>query len=278
MDNGRYIRLLRRGSMVCLFAIFSSASFADHIYASVEEAKASTIWDCYQYDSKMFPFVSHFQGCPSTYEGSKQAGIDAVNNLVSKLVAENPGAICDPIESFYDDTILLSDVVIPIHNTGLTEIGDLHLVRGFIQGGCSWYFPPSGNWTGQQLAVWMTEIFQPRPPIEKNDRAGVSFFVLKQKQNTIKLSNDANPPTSGDLAEVEPAKSINTLRATVYDSNNQPQSGISVTLRADVVPLSGGHSHNDDNRPKGNLGGPPPIEHILERQVTGPDGAVHFTF
>ena len=101
---------------------------------------------------------------------------------------------------------------------------------------------------------------------------------------TIKLSNDGTPPSSGNLAEVEtspslaPGKDTATLRATVYDNNNQPQPGITVTLRADVVPQSGGHSHHDENRPKGNLGGTTPTEHVLERQITGPDGAVQFTF
>ncbi len=99
---------------------------------------------------------------------------------------------------------------------------------------------------------------------------------------TIKLSNDANPPASGDLAEVEPApapgKDTATLRATVYDASNQPQPGVSISLRAEAVPMSGGHSHHDDNRPMGDLGGTPPLGHILENRVTGPDGAVHFTF
>jgi hypothetical protein len=95
---------------------------------------------------------------------------------------------------------------------------------------------------------------------------------------SIRLSGPGG--TNGALVDVEPGKDVAGLRAevTCYDSNNQPQPGISVTLRADVGPLSGGHSHPDDNRPKGDLGGPPPTEHILERQVTGPDGAVHFTF
>jgi hypothetical protein len=117
------------------------------------------------------------------------------------------------------------------------------------------------------------------PPVLTPDLfLSMYMYRFAQHNYRIQLSNISGSSNPDFLAEVEPGEGINTLSATVYDSNNQPQSGISVTLRADVVPLSGGHSHPDDNRPKGNLGGSPPIEHILERKATGPDGAVHFTF
>ena len=89
-------------------------------------------------------------------------------------------------------------------------------------------------------------------------------WAINYRQLSIKLSNEATPPASGDLAEVEPGpspapgKDTATLRATVYDSNNQPQPGVSVTLHAEAVAMSGGHSHHSDDRPKGSLGGPPP--------------------
>jgi hypothetical protein len=68
----------------------------------------------------------------------------------------------------------------------------------------------------------------------------------------IKLSNDANPPASGNLAEVEPGKSTTTLRATVYDSNNQPVPNVNVRLEAAAETNSGGHRHQLQ-RPPGSV-------------------------
>lgn len=93
---------------------------------------------------------------------------------------------------------------------------------------------------------------------------------LCESSYKIRLSSDINPPTSGDLAEVEPGKTTTTLRARVYDNNNQPVPNINVKLEVAVEANSGGHQHNV-NRPKGTVS---PAE-----GGTGPDGLGHpFTF
>lgn len=71
----------------------------------------------------------------------------------------------------------------------------------------------------------------------------------------VKLSNDASPPASGDLAEVEPRLETTTLRAKVYDSNGQLAPNANVKLEVTVDANSGGHGHTDSNRPKGLLSG-----------------------
>lgn len=76
-----------------------------------------------------------------------------------------------------------------------------------------------------------------------------------QQQYTIKLSNDASLPSSGDLAEVEPGKATTTLRAKVYGSNNQIVPNANIRLEVTVDDNSGGHGHPDINRPKGLLSG-----------------------
>ena len=91
----------------------------------------------------------------------------------------------------------------------------------------------------------------------------------------VKLSNDANPPASGDLAEVEPGKVTTTLRATVYDNNNQPVPNINVKLEVTVEAYSGGHQHND-NRPKGLLSNGVSAGIVVEGN-TG-SGGMPFTF
>ena len=92
-----------------------------------------------------------------------------------------------------------------------------------------------------------------------------------QQQYTIKLSNDANSSASGDLAGVEPGKAITTLRAKVYDINNQLVPNVNIQLRVTVETNSGGHAHHNNNRPMGMVS---PAE-----GDTGPDGSGHvFTF
>lgn len=73
-----------------------------------------------------------------------------------------------------------------------------------------------------------------------------------QQHFTIRLSNDTNPLPSGDLAEVEPRQVTTTLRARVYENNNQPVHNINISLETTVEPNSGGHVH-DINRPRGLL-------------------------
>lgn len=92
---------------------------------------------------------------------------------------------------------------------------------------------------------------------------------------TIKLSKDTSPPTSGDLAEVEPGKATTTLRATVYDNNNQPVPNVNVKLEVTVEANSGGHQHND-NRPKGLLSNGVSAGIVIEGN-TG-SGGMPFTF
>jgi hypothetical protein len=89
------------------------------------------------------------------------------------------------------------------------------------------------------------------------------------------LSNDANPSTSGDLAEVEPGKVTTTLRATVYDSNNQPVPNIDVELVVTIEANSGGHQHIID-RPKGLLSNGISANTVVEGN-TGSNG-MPFTF
>jgi hypothetical protein len=103
------------------------------------------------------------------------------------------------------------------------------------------------------------------PPIPKNPQtlAAIGEALIDRinaacpdtpQQYTIKLSNDAGPSASGDLAEVEPGQTTTTLRAKVYDSNNQLVPSVDVKLEVTVDANSGGHSH-DNNRPKGLLSG-----------------------
>ena len=96
-----------------------------------------------------------------------------------------------------------------------------------------------------------------------------------QQQYIIKLSNDASPPASGDLAVVEPGKATTTLRATVYDSSNQPAPNINVKLEVTVEANTGGHQHND-NRPKGLLNNGVSAGIVIEGN-TG-SGGMPFTF
>lgn len=91
----------------------------------------------------------------------------------------------------------------------------------------------------------------------------------------VKLSNDATPSASGNLAEVEPGKTTTTLRATVYDSNNQPVPNVNVKLEVTVEAYSGGHQHND-NRPKGLLSNGVSAGIVIEGN-TGSSG-MPFTF
>lgn len=91
----------------------------------------------------------------------------------------------------------------------------------------------------------------------------------------VRLSNDANSPASSDIAEIEPGKVTTTLRATVYDSNNQPVPNINVKLEATVEAHSGGHQHND-NRPKGLLSNGVNAGIVIEGN-TG-SGGMPFTF
>ena len=80
---------------------------------------------------------------------------------------------------------------------------------------------------------------------------GVVYYGC-ENSIVVRLSNDTSPPTSGDLAEVEPGNATTTLRATVYDSNNQPVPNVNIKLEVTVEANSGGHGH-DNNRPKGLL-------------------------
>jgi hypothetical protein len=103
----------------------------------------------------------------------------------------------------------------------------------------------------------------------------INTVCSEQQQYTIKLSNDANPPASGDLAEVEPGKATTTLRATVYDSSNQPVPNVNVKLEVTVEANSGGHLH-DNSRPRGLLSNG--VQTGTEvTSITGGDG-MPFTF
>ena len=210
-----------------------------------------------------------FAGC-SDFSPSANKSCCAFNTLTGPHPWVEVGSFqeCLSIARPFADEIAVSgvDILYPNAKFGCTPppyytyIGDPVYIQsppGIKQEGKFWY----GLWCKNAYAV------------------GVPVTMYSFEQNyRIQLANTSGSPNPDFLAEVEPWESINTLIATVYDSNNQPRPGVSVTLRAEVVPMSGGHSHHDDNRPMGDLGGTPPLGHILENQITGADGAVHFTF
>lgn len=99
--------------------------------------------------------------------------------------------------------------------------------------------------------------------------------VFCSSSHVIKLSNDVNAPASGDLAEIEPGKVTTTLRAKVYDNNNQPVPNVKVKLEVTVEASSGGHLH-DNSRPRGLLSNGAQVG-IEITGMTGGDG-MHFTF
>ena len=77
-------------------------------------------------------------------------------------------------------------------------------------------------WTGateilsvQSLSAPLQKVNQPFHQFSDESVDLINATCLGQQQYTIKLSNDINPPASGDLAEVEPGKATTTLRATV---------------------------------------------------------------
>jgi hypothetical protein len=86
-----------------------------------------------------------------------------------------------------------------------------------------------------------------------NTNRAVDYLCGDTSLYVIKLSNDASPPASGALAEVEPGLLTTTLRARVYDSNGQLVPSANVKLEITVDSSTGGHGHHDSSRPKGLL-------------------------
>ena len=83
----------------------------------------------------------------------------------------------------------------------------------------------------------------------------------------IRLSRgDGSSADNTILASIEPGEVTTSLRATVYDDNNQPVPNVNVRLEVTVEANSGGHLH-DVNRPKGTVN---PAE-----GNTGADGSGH---
>jgi len=70
---------------------------------------------------------------------------------------------------------------------------------------------------------------------------------------SIRLSNDSEPVSANLLAETEPSVAVPSLRAQVFDINNQNIADAAVELTVDVTPYSGGHRH-DDNRNTTQMG------------------------
>lgn len=69
----------------------------------------------------------------------------------------------------------------------------------------------------------------------------------------IILSSDTGESSSGQLAEIEPGQTTGTLRAKVYDNNNQLVANANIELAVDVSANSGGHQH-DNNRNTTQMG------------------------
>jgi hypothetical protein len=70
---------------------------------------------------------------------------------------------------------------------------------------------------------------------------------------TIKLSADGDPAADGNLADVEPGKTA-SLKAVVYDQQNNGVDGATIRLVVDVDARSGGHIHDDPARHSQHMG------------------------
>lgn len=104
--------------------------------------------------------------------------------------------------------------------------------------------------------------------------AGSAFYFIFDSY-IVRLSQADGSLIDGTILDkIEPGKEA-TLVANVYDQNEQIVPNVNVRLEVDVVENSGGHHHHA-NRPKGDLGGASPNQHI----ITGNTGAggLAFTF
>jgi len=92
----------------------------------------------------------------------------------------------------------------------------------------------------------------------------------------VKLSpQNGSAETQTILGSAEPGAMVQLL-ARVYDQNDKIVPNARVQLQVNPVAKSGGHDHDDANRPKGSLGGPAPTAYIVEGN-TGQNG-FSFTF
>lgn len=70
------------------------------------------------------------------------------------------------------------------------------------------------------------------------------------------------PDSSSILISVEPDNTAG-LVAKVYDENEALVQNVDIELEVETIANSGGHQHHSNDRPKGSLGGIPPIPHII---------------
>lgn len=78
------------------------------------------------------------------------------------------------------------------------------------------------------------------------------------------VSLQSDPP-----AQVEPSQSVSIAAKVINALTGQPKDGVRVNLKVDVEVGTGGHDHDDGQRPKGS---------VLVGGITGADGVLEFTF
>ncbi|MBU1426141.1 MAG: hypothetical protein KKH12_13255 [Gammaproteobacteria bacterium] len=116
-----------------------------------------------------------------------------------------------------------------------------------IRGVSSATFTCTNNGTAKQCP----EVAEGETPFTL-DPGGLTCSRPDKETYSIKLDrHDATIEPTGTTAR--DVKTAQEFTATVTGSRNGVKSGATVTIRADVKANTGGHDHDDDNRPKGSL-------------------------
>lgn len=249
--------------LVVLLAVVALPSEANWpSFPSESAAKAAPIFGC-RHSMSPFHGFRYFPNSPMSYDSCIQTATDWVNEEVSKFKLTYTDVTCvHPFQVYFNCYRNPGFIYDPYPRQVPV---DSYICEGFYFSYCHGYSPGGFVRKGFNAGIG-------NPDCSHESCPAVQFIVPRAQDCNITLSNISGIQQSGYLADVEPARTVNTLKAHVR-CNGQPVSGKAVGLNVEAVPFSGGHQHNHgpQSRPNGTVS-------FNGGDTTDANGDVAFTF